>query len=358
MKPDTLRESAPAGGGRRVLGCGRVSLLVHPRSMVVTATLGLVILGVAAVALAIGSVAVPIAHLPGALLGWETDPTAVRVVQQIRLPRVCSAIAAGAALGVSGALFQSVSRNVLGSPDVIGFTTGAATGALVQIVLFGGSGSAIALGAFVGGIVTAAIVMLLSRRAGALRGRQLVLVGIGVGAVLAAANGLLLVKGDLESAASANLWLSGSLDARKWEHALPALAAVVLVVPVVLLFARQGALLESGDDLARQLGVRAERVRLVLVCCAVLLAAAATGAVGSIAFVALAAPQLVRRLNGTSATPLIGAAAMGAALLLVADLVTQLLPVTFSVPIGRMTGILGGIYLIWLLLPSRGRVQL
>ena len=115
--------------------------------------------------------------------------------------------------------------------------------------------------------------------------------------------------------------------------------------------------MEFGDDIAEQLGVRVQRTRLVLVGAAVVLAALATAAVGPIAFVALAAPQLVRRLLRSGAPPVVGAAAMGAALLVVADLATQLLPVTFSVPVGRMTGVVGGLYLLWLLLPSRGSAE-
>ncbi|MGO1255120.1 iron chelate uptake ABC transporter family permease subunit, partial [Microbacterium gubbeenense] len=107
--------------------------------------------------------------------------------------------------------------------------------------------------------------------------------------------------------------------------------------------------MEMGDDIARQLGVRTERTRVSLIFAAVLLAAAATAACGPIAFVALAAPQLVRRLTGSQSLPVVGAAAMGACLLVVSDIVSQLLPIDANVPIGRVTGIIGGCYLIWLL---------
>ncbi|WP_231820519.1 FecCD family ABC transporter permease [Microbacterium resistens] len=346
-----------APGGRRVLRMGRLALLVRPRTIAVTVVLTVVALIAGAVAMTVGSLPVPLHAVPGAVLGIADDPTAIRAVQGVRLPRVLSAIGAGAALGVSGSVFQSLARNALGSPDVIGFTTGAATGALVQIVLLGAQPTQVALGTILGGLVTAGTVLLLARRGGGIAGRQLILVGIGVGAIASALNGLLLVRGTIDASSQANLWLSGSLDARQWSHALPVLAGVAIVIPLVLVLSRRAGLMELGDDIAQQLGVRVERTRLLLVACAVALAALATAAVGPIAFVALAAPQLVRRLLRADAPPIVGAAAMGAALLVVADLVTQLLPVTFAVPVGRMTGVVGGLYLLWLLLPSRGSTE-
>lgn len=344
-------------GGRRVLRLGTLSLLVRPRTALVAIALVGVALLAGAAALTVGSLPVPFGAVPGAVLGIADDATVVRAVQGVRLPRVLSALGAGAALGISGAVFQSLARNALGSPDVIGFTTGAATGALVQIVLFGAQPTQVALGTVVGGAVAAGLVLLLARRGGGMAGRQMILVGIGIGAIASAINGLLLVRGTIDASSQANLWLSGSLDARQWGHALPVLLGVAVVLPVVLLLSRRATLMELGDDVAEQLGVRTERTRLALVICAVALAALATAAVGPIAFVALAAPQLVRRLMRADAPPVVGGAAMGAVLLVVADLATQLLPVTFAVPVGRMTGVIGGLYLLWLLLPSRGSAE-
>lgn len=346
-----------APGGRRVLRLGRMSVLVRPRTVAIVLALVLVALIAGAVAMTIGKLPVPLDAVPGAVFGIADDPRTVRAVQGVRLPRVLSGMGAGAALGISGAIFQSLARNALGSPDVIGFTTGAATGALVQIVLFGAQPTQVAIGTIVGGVVTACIVLLLARQGGGIPGRQLILVGIGVGAIGAAVNGLLLVRGTIDASSQANLWLSGSLDARQWAHAVPVLLGVAILLPIVLLLSRRSSLMELGDDIAEELGVNVERTRLALIGCAVTLAALATAAVGPIAFIALAAPQLVRRLLRADAPPVVGAAAMGAALLVVADLTTQLLPVTFAVPIGRMTGVVGGLYLLWLLLPSRASAE-
>lgn len=276
-----------------------------------------------------------------------------RVVMNIRLPRITTALFVGAALGVSGAIFQSLSRNALGSPDIIGFTTGAASGAIAQIVLFEQSGFAVSVSAIGGGLATAVIVYLLSRQYGRVGGYRLILIGIGVGSILSALNSLMLVKGHIDSAITANLWLAGSLHARTWQHALPVLAGVVLLIPAATYFARRLSLIEMGDDLAKQLGVNVETTRLLMLFIAVILAALATGAAGPISFIALAAPQLIARLIGGGQILIIGSALMGAILLISADLISQLLPFDFSLPIGTMTGLIGGVYLLFLLAQRR-----
>lgn len=331
----------------------RISLIISPRLALVTAVLLVLVLLLGLIAMQVGTVRLGFDEVVAAVLGVETDPRHGQVVRAIRLPRVITAIFCGAALGVSGAVFQSVSRNALGSPDVIGFTTGAATGAIAQIVVFQAGPIQVALGAVAGGLATAVLVYLLSVKGGVTGGYRLILVGIGVGAVLGALNGLMLVLGDLDNAIAANLWLAGSLSARNWSHALPVLLGAVVIIPVVALLARRTSLMEMGDDLAQQLGVRVERTRVWVMLLAVLLAGLAVGAAGPIAFVALAAPQLVTRLTRTRAMPVISAAAMGACLLVAADILSQILPFTATLPIGRMTGIIGGLYLIWLLTRSR-----
>ncbi|WDS37899.1 iron chelate uptake ABC transporter family permease subunit [Pseudoxanthomonas sp.] len=326
---------------------------VHLRGVYVAAALcGLAVL-LAICELLVGRMALSPAEVFQVLLGHGDGGIVARVVLDIRLPRALTALFAGAALGISGAIFQSVSRNALGSPDVIGFTVGAATGAIAQIVLFGGGALQVALAAVLGGCATAVLVYLLSLRAGVSGGYRLVLVGVGIGAILDALNGLMLVKGDLDTAVMANLWRAGSLDARTWDHAVPVLLGVVVLLPLVQAMARRLELIEMGDDLACQLGIGVERTRLLAIACGVVLAALATGAAGPIAFVALAAPQLAMRLCSGGRRPVLASAAMAACLLLVADLVAQLMPWSITLPIGRMTGMVGGAYLLWLLTRQR-----
>ncbi|MGV7963149.1 iron chelate uptake ABC transporter family permease subunit [Photorhabdus tasmaniensis] len=337
----------------KVWRLGKVSLVFVPRNLMVICAILLLIMVLALFSMTIGKFNITIEQIITIFWGRGSGTISEKIIMDIRLPRVLTAIFVGAALGVSGAVFQSISRNALGSPDVIGFTAGAATGAILQIVLFDNSAVQVAIAAVAGGTLTAVIVYLLSLKSGAIGGYRLILIGIGVGSVLSALNGLLLVKGNLDNAVMANLWLAGSLNARTWIHVFPVLMGVVLLVPLVLLMARKLSIIEMGDDIASQLGIRVERVRLIMIFCAVVLVALATGAAGPIAFVALAAPQLVVRLTRSRNMPVISAALMGACLLLAADLFTQLLPLQAAVPIGLMTGLIGGIYLIWLLTRSR-----
>lgn len=340
-----------------VLTASPVTLVASPRVVGVTVALLTLVVVLGAVGMTVGTLPIGVrdvlASLWHGITGTAGNGLADRVVLDLRLPRVVTAIAAGAALGMSGSVFQSVSRNALGSPDVIGFTTGAATGAIVQIIVFQADALQIAAGAVLGGILTAVAVYVLALRDGTTGGYRLILVGIGVGAVLSAVNGLLMVMGDLDNAISANIWLAGSLDARTWENALPVAVGVLLALPVLLYLSRRATLMEMGDDAASQLGIRVERTRLGMMLIAVLLAGLATGAAGPIAFVALAAPQLASRLTRATSMPVVTAAAMGAALLVLADVLVQSLPVFTAVPIGRATGIVGGLYLIWLLTRSK-----
>lgn len=332
---------------------GRLSLVVQPRVVVVTLLLIAFTAACAVVAMGIGSYRVEVPDIVRILLGQGEGGVADRIVLHIRLPRIVTAVFAGAALAVSGGVFQSVSRNALGSPDVIGFTTGAATGAIAAIVLFAAGPLQVALSAVGGGLLTALVVYLLSAKGRTTGGYRLVLVGIGVGAVLGALNGLMMVMANIDDAVNANLWLAGSLNARNWDHAVPVMVGTLVLVPVVAVFARRLSLIEMGDDIARQLGVPVERVRLLTMFVGVLLAALAVGSVGPIAFIALAAPQLATRLTRQRTVPVLSAAAVGSGLMVLADLIAQSFPGGLVLPIGRMTGLVGGIYLIWLLTRSK-----
>ena len=326
---------------------GSFSLRWRPRTAMVCAVLAGIAFALAVVLLGTGTLAFTPAEVVSALFGRGDNPMAERVVWSLRLPRVVTAACVGAALGMAGAIFQSISRNALGSPDIIGFTTGAATGAIVQIILFGADPFAVALAAVLSGMATAALIFLLALKGRVTGGYRLVLVGIGVGATLTGVNTMLLVASDLDRSISAQIWLAGSLTARSWSHAIPAGLGLILIAPIALLHTRRLALLEMGDEAASQLGVPVERTRLAMVMTAVGLTAMATAAAGPIAFIALAGPQLARRLCRAPDVPLLPGAAMGAVLLLAADLVSQRVPSGLNLPIGLTTGLLGGVYLLW-----------
>ncbi|MEH0195164.1 iron chelate uptake ABC transporter family permease subunit [Caulobacter sp. CCNWLY153] len=331
----------------------RIAVRLHPRTMTVTLLLALLTLGLTAGLLTMGRFEISLSQIAEVLFSGGGEERDRRIVLGLRLPRATTGFFVGAALGVSGAVFQSVSRNPLGSPDVIGFMTGSATGAIAWIILVGQQPLGIAAAAVCGGLAAAVIVYLLSLSGGRIASDRLVLIGIGVGATLGALNGLLLSRGQLDSAVLANLWLAGSLNARTWDHVVPVMMAVIVLTPLAMALAPRLAIMEMGDDLARQLGIPVDRTRLFAVATGVILAALATGAAGPIAFIALAAPQLAKRLSLSRGVPIATAALMGGSLVLVADLVTQALPLHATLPIGRMTGLIGGVYFLWLLSRSR-----
>ena len=323
-----------------------LSLRVHLRSLVVCGVLLAATIAVAVVSIGTGDFPLSASEVVSTLIG-RGDPASEFIVETLRLPRVLTAVLVGGAFGIAGAIFQSISRNPLGSPDIIGFTVGSVTGAVVVILLIGGSTSQIALGAVAGGLVTALVVYLLALRGG-VQGYRLVLVGIGVSAVLQAINAYLVARATREDAYEAAHWMIGSVNGRGWEHVWPVAAALAVLVPASLALARPLSLLEMGDDAARALGVSAERSRLALIFVAVGLTAVATASCGPIAFVALAAPQIARRLTRSAAPGLASAALMGALLLVASDLLAQRL-LSIDLPVGVMTGALGGLYLCWLL---------
>jgi iron complex transport system permease protein len=327
---------------------GTPSGRVDVRAVAVIAVLLIAGLAISVVALGLGDYEISAPRVLHTLFG-EGSRIEELVVMQWRMPRVLLALVLGAALGISGAIFQSVTRNPLGSPDVIGFNTGAYTGALVVLLIIGDRGYyATAGGALVGGIGAALVVYLLAFKRG-VQGFRLIIVGIAISAMLSSLNIWLLLKADLDAAISASVWGAGSLSGLGWSQARPAMIiAAVLVVPIALAAYRMP-MLELGDDAAKALGIRTEPTRLGLILVGVALTALATAAAGPIAFVSLAAPQLARRLTRTAGVALLPAAAMGAVLLAGADIIAQRAFAPTQLPVGVVTASIGGLYLVWLL---------
>ena len=341
---------------RAVRTVGGLSFRVDVRALVVIVVLAAVAAGAGIVLIGSGDYAMTPGEVVSTLFGHGTFQQEF-IVTDLRLPRVLVGLLVGAALGVGGAVFQTISRNPLGSPDVLGFGQGATVGALTVIVLFEGGAATVAGGAVVGGLVTGIVVYLLAWKRG-MHGYRLVLVGIGSAAMLTAVAQYLITKANLVDATRAVVWMTGSLDGRDWAQVWPLLVVCGLLIPLVLGHGRALRMMEMGDDAAYALGVRVERTRLVLMGCAVMLVAVATAAAGPITFVSLSAPQLARRLTRSPGPNLAPAALMGAALLLVADWIAMDAFGDRQLPVGVVTGVLGGCYLLWLLVSERraGRI--
>ena len=283
------------------------------------------------------------------LLGGGTRSS--RIFVPLRAARIVAALLVGAALGLSGAIFQVISGNTLGSPDIIGFTNGAATGALLQIIVFNSGPVEVAAGAVIGGLATSLLVWLMTWHTG-LRGFRLVLVGIGVGSTLAALNSLLVVRASLTQAQTAASWLAGSLNDIVWERSFALMIAMALVVPALLLVTRPLGAIRFGDNVAAGLGVSVNRYRVAALFIGVLLVSLATATTGPVAFVALAAPHIAKTLTKTTGVGFTSSALMGALLVFGSDLIGR-----YAIPggmqVGVVTGAIGGLYLMYLIYLER-----
>ncbi|MCR2785795.1 MULTISPECIES: iron chelate uptake ABC transporter family permease subunit [unclassified Microbacterium] len=289
-------------------------------------------------------------YSPGEVLAvifGQTVPGASFTVGELRLPRATLGLFAGFALGLAGATFQTMLRNPLASPDIIGITSGASAAAVIGIIVLALDDSAVSLLALGGALLAAAVIYLLSNRGG-FAGTRLILIGIGIAAMLDSVVTYVLSRAAAWDLQTAMQWLSGSLNGATWSTVLPVLAACVLIVPIMLSQGRNLGALRLGDDTAAALGVHINGTRVLLIVGAVTLLAFATAAAGPIAFVAFMAGPIAARVVGSGGSLLLPAGLVGALLVLVADLIGQF-AVGNRYPVGVITGILGAPYLIYLL---------
>jgi len=342
---------------RRTLRIGGFSTTYRRRQLAVPLLVLVALVLAAAVSLGRGDYPISVLDVLRVLVG-AGDDTQRLIVLELRAPRIAVAVLVGTALGVSGALIQTFARNPLASPDILGVTGGAAVGAVAVIVLGGTTTASRLLGglglpaaALAGGLLMALLVFGLAWNQG-LDGYRLVLVGIGLSAMALAVVRYLLTRSTIQDAAVANVWITGSLNGRGWDQALPLAVALLVLLPVSLALSRVLGALQFGDDTARGLGVRVPLAQAVTVVVAVALAAFAVSAAGPIQFVALVVPQIAVRLTGGSRPPLLAAGLLGALLVVASDLVARtVLPESF--PVGVVTSVVGAPYLLWLLVRGR-----
>lgn len=278
----------------------------------------------------------------------EQVPGASFTVGTLRLPRTALAVLVGLCFGLGGVTFQAMLRNPLASPDIIGISSGASATAAFAIIVLGLSGAQVSLVAILAGLGVAALVYALSFRSG-VAGTRLILIGIGIAAMLDSFTSYVLSKAPQWELQEAMRWLTGSLNGSSWGEVFPALAALLVLAPVLLGQSRSLSLMRLGDDAASALGVRVELTRILLIVAAVGLIAFATAAAGPIAFVAFLSGPIAARLVGPEGSPLIPAALVGALLVLVADFAGQHL-FGLRYPVGVVTGALGAPYLIYLII--------
>lgn len=317
------------------------------RNGAVIAALAVALLAVFAVSLMFGNTFYPPAEVVAVLFGQDV-PGASFTVGELRLPRAVLAILAGFSFGLAGVTFQTMLRNPLASPDIIGISSGASAAAVFAIIVLSLNETWVSLFALVGALITALAIYLLSHKGG-MSGTRLILIGIGVAAMLDSLVTYLLSRAPAWDLQAAMRWLTGSLNNTDWQMVLPVAISCAVLIPTLLSQTRNLAVLRLGDDSAAGLGVHVGRARILLILAAVALLAIATAATGPIAFVAFMAGPIAARLVGGGASLLVPAGLVGALLVSIADLVGQF-ALDNRYPVGVITGVLGAPYLVYLLI--------
>jgi iron complex transport system permease protein len=319
--------------------------------------LSLLLLASAGLSLCLGSFPTPPLQVLDALATPQSSDIAF-IIWELRLPRITLAILVGAALAIAGAILQSIVRNPLASPDVIGITSGAALAAVVFLSLLSSTLSIhwLPVAAMLGALVSALLVVSLAWKNG-ISPSRMVLVGIGLAAAMGAGTTLLIVISDDSAAMTAYVWLTGSLYAAQWDDVWGLLPWLVVAVPISLLFDRHADAMALGDSVAEGLGVAILRSRLVLLACSVALAGAAVAFAGGLSFVGLIAPHLAARLVGRNMARLVPTSALvGALIVLYADLLGRVAFLPKDLPAGIFVAGIGAPFFVYLLHRSRARV--
>ncbi|MFE3458302.1 FecCD family ABC transporter permease [Nocardiopsis aegyptia] len=318
------------------------------REAAVTLVLVLLLLGAMLVGVSVGRASVSLPELLDLLTG-RADQVTRFVLIELRLPRLLTAVVTGACLGLSGALLQTIVRNPLASPDIVGITHSASAAGVLGVVYLGLSGLALAGFVCLGALAAAAAIYLLAWRHG-VAGYRLLLIGIGVAALSTSVVSWVLTQSDVRDARVALTWITGSLARADWPTLNPLLGCFAVLVAALVLLGGRLRSLELGDDSAISLGVPAERTRLWLLLTSVGLAASAVAVTGPVAFVALVSAPIARRTVRSGRLALLPAALIGALIMLASDLLAQFTIPGVLLPVGVVTGIVGAPYLLWLLM--------
>lgn len=285
-----------------------------------------------------------------ALFGAGTEVQS-QIVHVLRLPRFVAGAAAGAALGIAGCLIQTLARNRLATPDLIGVNDGAVAGVLIMAI----TTSAATIAAWwvgpVGAAAAAALVLALAGSMGS-TGYRVLVVGVGVAIMLDSFVQLGLARQDLDAARSLYTWSLGYLNGRDYASATPVLIGLAILVPLALMSARHLSVSRLGEDIPTTLGVSLPRVRLSALLIAVVLAGLGVSVGGPIGFIALAAPIIASRLIGPRGVPIVVSGLVGAVLVTLCDSIGRVAGAG-EVPVGVLTSLLGGPFLLWVLLSRK-----
>lgn len=325
------------------------------RWVLVTSLLAVLAMMLCCAMLLLGSTIYSVQDVIRALAGEQLKGVSF-AVNTIRLPRMLAGLLAGFAFGVAGYVFQTMLRNPLANPNVIGITSGSSAAAVFCITVLHASGTVISVASVIAGLATAFLIYLLSRGRSFSIGR-LILVGIGIQAMLDAVISYLLLMGAEQDIPAALRWLAGSLNGSQMQELPPLAITVILCTPIVVLLGNHLNILELGEQSASSLGMDTDRTRIALIVSSVFMIAIATATTGPIAFVSFLSGPIAKRLVGVGFSNVIPAGLVGVNLVLAADLIGQF-AFAYRFPVGIITGLLGAPYLIFLLIRMNRKGEL
>lgn len=321
----------------------------------VTSLLFVLLVALCCAMLLLGNTIYPVNVVIRSLLGEEISG-AYFAINTIRLPRMLAGLFAGFAFGVAGYIFQTMLRNPLANPNILGITSGSSVAAVFCLVVLHSSKTVVSIAAVIGGLITVIFMYLFSRGRSFSIGR-LIIVGIGIQAMLDAAISYMMLRSAQQDIAGALRWLSGSLNGAKMNEVVPLMLVVVVFTPIMLVLSKQLSMLELGDQMATSLGVATDKLRVILIVGSVFMIAIAAATTGPIAFISFLAGPIANRIVGVSASNILPAGLVGANLVLFADLIGQF-AFEYRFPVGVITGLLGAPYLIYLLIRMNRKGEL
>lgn len=319
----------------------------YPLALAVLASL---LLGSVLVSLLLGSADLSWPVLFAALQLNGEQPLAETIIWQLRLPRILTALLVGAGLAVSGAVLQNASRNPLADPYLFGLMAGAALGATIVSILLPEQQLSMALGAFAGAMLAIALVLAVAFGQSRQRFEVTLLAGVAVSFMLSAISSFILYFAEPFAANKVIFWLMGSLSRSSWQSLTLIAPPVMALLLLAVALRRQLDALLLSDTSARSLGIRPQRLRLLLLISTALVSAVIVSQCGGIAFVGLLVPHMVRALFGVTALPLLlGSALLGACFMLWVDNLARSVLAQQEIPLGVITSVIGSIFFLMLL---------
>jgi len=327
----------------------------YRRWLLVTGFLAALSCALSCAMLLLGNTIYPVQDVIRALLGEPIKGVSF-AVNTIRLPRMLAGLFAGFAFGIAGYTFQTMLRNPLANPNVIGITSGSSAAAVFCITVLHTSNAVVSIASVIAGLATVIVMYFLSKGRSFSIGR-LILIGIGIQAMLDAVISYFLLVSAQQDIPTALRWLGGSLNGSQLHELPPLILTVFIFAPVVILLGKHLSLLELGEQSASSLGIAPDKTRVALILSSVFMIALATATTGPIAFVSFLAGPIAKRLVGVGFSNVIPAGLVGVNLVLAADLIGQF---AFEVrfPVGIITGLLGAPYLIFLLIRMNRKGEL